>query len=491
MLIWQVLLLTTIVAGFGSAVYFQWRQNLFSNVDAELLSTATVLEGTLRGYTNSVLGPPLDRHKASNSKPNGHHPPRRRKRIGEPPRNKHTIRAGDIDPDVFSPPHNLVARRDRPPSKLYFTIFDIDNQVIAKSDDRQMQKPRTPNRFLRFDFNQSRREVVLKAPGRTLILVGVKMKQVNNVLWGFIAKLTLMGVGILTVGSIAGYWITGRAIAPIEQVSQTAQLITAANLGERIETSKMDSEFVLLSSLLNEMLDRLQETIEQQRRFIADASHELRTPVSVLGLHAELALSRERTPEEYKKTLQVCMRASERLKSLTEDLLTLTRSDSDQLTKSENKVELSKLVRESVEFLQPFAYQQQITLSDNCDSETFARGDERLLRQLIDNLLANAIVHNQPGRVATISAHSNGEQSKIVVHDDGPGIPADKLPNLFNRFYRVNASRTRENGGSGLGLSICASIARAHGGELTVQSAAAVGTTFEFKLPNYDDSRES
>ena len=231
----------------------------------------------------------------------------------------------------------------------------------------------------------------------------------------------LVGLGILAVGSVAGYWLTGRAIEPIRKVSETVQAISGKNLARRIDAQSMDCEFVQLSGLLNQMLDRLESTIEQQRRFVADASHEMRTPVSVIGLHSELSLSRERTPEEYQKTLQTCLQSSNRLRSLTDDLLVLAKSDAGELTRANEELNLCELAGESIEFLKPLADHRQVSLVNACPSSVMVYGDRRLLRQLIDNLLTNAIVHNREGGRATVYACSKTDRGIIEGFRQRPG----------------------------------------------------------------------
>ena len=493
LLIWQVLLLTAVVVTFGSVVFIQWQQNLYSDLDAELLSSATVLEGTLRG----AFPIDLETEKPPGQRPRRRPPPNRFNQRHENaafPQNKEgdldgnepndrvgrIILAGDVETHVFDLPHDLLVNAHRRHS-TYFAIFDQNDQIIASSTGREFRAPPLPRGHQKFRFHGSQRELVLVGPGLTRILVGRDTGDFRQRSLNFLLMLCLAGFGILAASCVAGYWLTGRAIAPICTVSDTVESISGANIKNRIDASTMDSEFVQLSGLLNEMLDRLEVTIEQQRQFIADASHELRTPVSVIGMHAELGLSRERTSEEYQKTLQICLSASNRLRSLTDDLLVLAKSDAGQLVKVDEALNLSELAGESIEFLKPLADQNGVSLVDESQSSVEVCGDRRLLRQLIDNLLTNAIVHNRKRGHATISAKSSEGDVTLTVSDNGPGIPEADLPHLFDRFYRAGKARTRESGGSGLGLAICQSIAQIHGGKLLVESGSN-GTTFSFVM---------
>ena len=257
LLIWQVLLLAAVVISFGSVVFYQWRKNLFANLDAELLSTATVLEGTLRGTV------PVDNSTSIDSAPQQGRP------LGEDstPRDGRVIMAGDVAREIFALPHNINLDDDRI-SSTYFAIFDSNDQTIVSFSERDLQPPPLPSAHQQFRFDGPWREIVMVGPGVTRILVGRDMGDLSKRSLGFLVTLSMAGLGALAIGSIAGYWLTGRAIEPIQKVSETVQAISGKNLERRIDTKSMDLEFLHLSSMLNEMLDRLESTIEQQRRFV-------------------------------------------------------------------------------------------------------------------------------------------------------------------------------------------------------------------------------
>ena len=244
----------------------------------------------------------------------------------------------------------------------------------------------------------------------------------------------------------------------------------------------MDAELAQLGTILNSMLQRLDDSFEQQSRFVADASHELRTPISVLSMHCELALSRERKPEEYQKTLTTCMRASERMRSLVEDLLILARADAGHLVLRNEALDLCLIVDESIQLLTPLATQHHVTIERNT-TQAICRGDSNHLLRLTCNLLSNAILYNKPQGTVTIHLGEDADHVLLSVEDTGCGISPEEIPKLFDRFYRVDEARSRETGGSGLGLSICESIAIAHGGRLAIRSQEHVGTTIDLWLP--------
>lgn len=469
LLIWQIALLAMVVIAFGWIVFAQWRKNYFADIDTRLTSTASILEGTLRAYAFDGSRP-----LPSKRAPDGLFGRRK------PPANERHIYAGDFPPETFDLPHSLTMRRSVRDA-IYFSIFDANDQVISQLG-RSLSAPPEPLAAQQvFQFSEGSRRLVMPGPGVTRIVVGYEETAHQKATWAFLSRLSLIGVGILAVGCLGGFWITGRAVAPINHVSQTLQQVTGTNISKRIDPQQVDQEFAHLVQMLNEMLDRLETTIEQQRTFVSNASHELRTPISILGMHSELALSRQRTAEEYRSTLDICLRTSQRLTALTENLLTIARADAGQLAHKVARVDLSQLARESVEFLQPLANQRNIQL-DHSGEEAHVSGDGLLLRQLIDNLLTNAITYNHDGGNVFIQVSANDAEVNLEVTDHGPGIEKEHLPFIFDRFYRVSESRASDTGGTGLGLAICQSISNLHDGQLTVHSDASE-TTFQLTLP--------
>jgi two-component system, OmpR family, sensor kinase len=482
LMVWQLLLLALVVAGFGTAVYLQTRQNIFSEMDAELLGAARVIEGTIRAYVFS------DGERDANAQNEFRRPPHRH---GRPDRSVEgpALHAEDIPAHKLQLPREMMDRRRAPGSREdhrpYFAVFDQQGQPIQYSPYIDPQSPTRPRREYDFRLVGRHREVVLKGPGRTTIIVGSDAHRQNHQLRGLILVLAATGTSVLLIGSLGAWWLTGRAIGPIKKLSETADSITATNLKDRIDVDGLDTEFRDVSHTINSMVDRLATAIEQQRQFTADASHELRTPIAILNMHSELALSQQRSESQYRNALETCLRAGERMHKLTEDLLTLARSDSDQMMLELVRRDLLSIVNESVAFFDVFSRNKNVKINVEGD-HVMCIGDANRIRQLIDNLVKNAIVHNEDGGWVSIAVLKSGEHAIVRIANPGPAIPAIDLPRLFDRFYTVEFSRHRQNdssGGSGLGLAICKSIADAHHATLTVSSDATHGTVFEFSIP--------
>ncbi len=305
-----------------------------------------------------------------------------------------------------------------------------------------------------------------------------------------------LGFGSLATLAIVlsiGYWLAGRALSPVRTITRTARQIGETDLHRRLRLGKQD-ELGELADTFDAMLDRLQAAFDRQRQFTADASHELRTPLTIVGLETEHALERRRSSEEYERTLRVVQSENQFMSHLVNDLLTLARMDAGQATLKMEQVDLSDVALEVVERLVPLAQRDEVELINGDLPEVCIPGDCPYLTQMLTNLVENAIKYaGGAGKHVWVDTGYREEDGKpygwVRVMDDGPGISAEHLPHLFDRFYRVDESRTRSSdaekrpSGSGLGLSIVQWIAQAHGGEVIVQSEPGKGACFEVRLP--------
>ncbi len=294
--------------------------------------------------------------------------------------------------------------------------------------------------------------------------------------------LSAAGATVLLFGLAGGWWVATRAIRPIEAISGTAVKIAGGDLSQRINAADTDSELGRLAGVLNSTFARLEAAFAQQARFTSDASHELRTPVSVILSQTQTALSRERTSPEYREALEACQRAARRMKSLTESLLELARLDAGQEPMKRERFDLLQVARECVEMVRPLAAERGIRIQ--CDGAPVeCLGDAGRISQVITNLLTNAIYFNRDQGEVRLSARAEAGSAVFSVADTGQGIPAEDVPHLFERFYRADKSRSRVQGRNGLGLAICKAIVDAHGGSIEVSSQPGVGSTFTVKLP--------
>jgi len=238
-----------------------------------------------------------------------------------------------------------------------------------------------------------------------------------------------------------------------------------------------------LSQTINEMLDRLSQAFMKVKQFSADASHELRTPLTILRGEVEIGLRVDRPAEEYREILVSNLEEIERMSKIVSDLLLLSRSDMGQDLLSLESVDLQELIKELISQFVMLAEQKGVMLTGDIQPVSLVQGDSLRLRQLVANLLANAIRYTPEGRSVAVRLKDGSHGVELVVEDTGIGIPEADLPRIFDRFYRVDKARSREEGGNGLGLSIVKWIVNAHHGEISVESVVDVGTTFTVVLP--------
>jgi two-component system, OmpR family, sensor kinase len=326
------------------------------------------------------------------------------------------------------------------------------------------------------------RELFRPLPRGQCVLVGRSLVPDLAAMRRLALWLTVAGGAVLMLGLAGGWWVATRTIRPINQISATATKIAAGDLSQRIDAADTDSELGRLANVLNSTFARLEAAFAQQAQFTSDASHELRTPVSVILAQTQTALSRDRTSPEYVEALEACQRAARRMKGLTQSLLELARLDAGQEPMKRVPVDLARVARECVELVRPLAAERGIQLL--CDmAATECVGDAERLSQVITNLLSNAIHFNRERGEVRISARVDDRLATLIVTDTGQGIPAEDLPNLFKRFYRADKSRSRVQGRNGLGLAICKAIVDAHGGTIEVTSQPGAGSSFTVKLP--------
>ncbi len=306
------------------------------------------------------------------------------------------------------------------------------------------------------------------------------------------ADLDIAVPAILVVSATLGWWLAWRAVGPIQLITRVAREIAeGGDLSRRISLKGRD-ELSQLAATFDHMMERLEGAFQRQREFTADASHELRTPVTIIGLEANRALAHERTAGEYRAALETIRAENDRMGRLVADLLTLARSDTAEVQLGREDLDLSELVLEAVERLGGLARTSGIAQVVGQLPELTVNGDRGYLQQLITNLLENAVKYTAGvgDRVAVSAGQRAADGMEIAwvkIADNGPGIPGEYLSRLFDRFYRVSSSRSQNSedaaGGHGLGLAIARLVALAHHGDITVQSTVGRGCTFEVTLP--------
>lgn len=305
---------------------------------------------------------------------------------------------------------------------------------------------------------------------------------------GLTLILLLLAPLALLAAGLGGMFLTDRMLRPIREITRTADALNAEDLSLRLPVTGGD-EFAHLATTMNRMLARLQgaftrleDAVEQERRFTSDASHELRTPLTAIKANTTLALRGERTPEQYRTALQAADRAADMMNRMVQDLLLLARSDSGQLAITPRMRAPEDLFREAIEMLGESEGLARVRIAD-IDPKLRLWGDPHHLTRLLVNLLENALRHLTPTGEITMGAHMVGTATVLTVTDTGEGIAPEHLPHITERFYRVDTSRARQHGGTGLGLAICQSIVDAHHGTMTISSTPGTGTTVTISLP--------
>jgi two-component system OmpR family sensor kinase len=293
----------------------------------------------------------------------------------------------------------------------------------------------------------------------------------------------------LIFASLGGYLLARQSLAPVVAMGARAARIGASNLGERLPVINERSEIGRLAQTFNELLARLDLSFEQQRRFMADASHELRTPIAIVCGESEVALSQTlRSVEEYRESLAIMHDEGRRLTRIVEDLFMLARADAGQYQPDFKPFYIDETVGECVRAVRTLAakHKQEFHYIHPEDEMLF-RGDEGLIRRMVLNLLDNAIKYTPHGGQVRVEIVRHESNYRIIIRDTGGGIPSEEQPHIFERFYRVDKARSRngepQGNGAGLGLSIAAWIAEIHGGSITLASSDSQGSAFVISLP--------
>ncbi|MGH8013200.1 MAG: ATP-binding protein [Candidatus Binataceae bacterium] len=290
----------------------------------------------------------------------------------------------------------------------------------------------------------------------------------------------LLILPMLLLGCVAGgYWLAGRALAPMAALGEALARIEPRELGRRLDAGETDDEVARLTAAINALLERLERVSLSERRFASDAAHELRTPLTVLRTGLEVALSRERTAPEYRRQLELAMDEVLRLCRVADELLMLARLDGEVEVERE-PVDMKALITEVTGAVEPLVQIKNLTLRSTGDHKVMVNGNRGHLRRLVINLLDNALKFTPEHGVVTVGLSAEDNRAVLRIADSGPGIAVHELPLIFDRFFR---GKTGQYAGSGLGLSLCREIARRHGGEIRAHNCADGGSEFLVTIP--------
>ena len=464
--VWYTAAMAAILILLASVTYFVIRQDVRARGDAQGVELADTFLSTVNAEVGESTKPDsLDYGVAA--------------AISE-----HRFR--DVVFAVFDPQGNLIGMSEWFPEDRRHSGWKRDALVAPLQSALGSREPFQTVHFAGHSYRIYVRHFSLEQQAASLIVVQSLFHQ-HEFLESLAGTFAIVIPITLLIAGLGGYFLARNSLSPVVAMSEQARRIGADNLDARLSVRNPDDELGHLAGSFNGLLDRLNASFDRQKRFVADASHELRTPVAILCGETEVALAKEdRSQQEYRETLRILADESKRLKRIVEDLFTLARADAGQYPLSYTDFYLDELAAECAKNVRTLAAAKQITLACEAGGEALIRADESLVRRMLLNLLDNAIKYTQPGgSVSGHVAHRDGMDDLTVI-DPGPGIPADLRSRIFERFFRVDKARSREEqdgSGAGLGLSIGAWIATAHSGNLGLIRSGSEGSTFTATLP--------
>jgi two-component system, OmpR family, sensor kinase len=471
--LWYAGVLAVVLVALALATYFILRQSTAQRADSNLAELADAFLTTLHAEIKDEAGPERLRRASLEA-------------IAEHRFRDHIYAVLDPTGALVVSSRDLPAAIPTPSQEESFRIVDSDSfRALVESSsraDRVLQNVKGEKGGYRGYVRH------FVENGQTFTLVVLQSLHSQQEMFEEVAQTFSLVIPIaVLLASAGGYFLAYKSLAPVVAMSTQAGRIGAATLHERLPVKNEKDELGHLARSFNQLLDRLDQSFDRQRRFMADASHELRTPVAILRGEAEVALSRpDRKPEEYRESLAVLRAESQRLTHIVEDLFTLARADAGQYPLSPHDFYLDELVADCTRTTRTLALAKRITLNCDAAEELPIHADEALLRRMILNLLDNAFKYTPEGGSVSVACRPDGGEYALSIMDTGTGIPVELQPRIFERFFRADKARSRaesDGGGAGLGLSIARWIAEAHHGRLELARSDASGSTFTAYLP--------
>lgn len=329
--------------------------------------------------------------------------------------------------------------------------------------------------------------VAIETPGEQPlhVRIGMSTQFLNDNINVLVGLLATVGVGLVIVTPLAGYWLAVRATKPVAEILRTAERLRPTRLGDRLPVSGAGDELDRLAITINDLLDQVADHVDRQEHFVADAAHELRGPLAAIQSSLEVAMSHEHSAEEQRDTLVDVLDVTRHLSKLANDLLILAESADASAPKRQERIDLARLTKQAVGMFAGVSEERGITLTHAGDEPVFVTGEPSRLRQVISNLLDNALRFTPHGGRVVVDVSAEGPDGVLTVTDTGTGIAADHLDRIFDRFYKADPARTHDETrrSGGLGLAICKSIVEASGGSIGLTSTLGKGTRVTVRLP--------
>ncbi len=455
--LWYIFILGCTLTLFSGLVYYQMSRSLYKSVDHKILTISEVIASSLSPASHSVFSD-IQKKLA--------------RKVGRQPTAKF-IQLLDRSGNIGGKSLNLKNKR------LPVSFEALQNAAKGVITYETKEVFGEPLRIITYP---------VKRPGsdiNSIVQVATSLSGVQDTLRKLILILVSIVPLALIIASIGGIFLANKVLKPINEINRITREITSKNLQLRVPLPSTHDELGQLVETINEMIERLEKSFLQIQQFTADASHELKTPLTILKGEAELALRKQRDPEEYREYLRSSLEEINRMTRLVQDLLILSRADTGRLTLHKEPLNLATLVDACCDQCRFLGEGQEVKVLFDRQEEIWVLGDKYRLKQMLFNLVENAIKYSDRGRKVEVHTRQNGRFVNVLVKDEGVGIDKKDIPYIFDRFYRVDKSRSREAGGTGLGLSICKWIAEAHGGKITVESTLGKGSCFTVWLPKY------
>ncbi len=430
LLFWYAVMFTGAIAALGTSLHRELRATLYQETDAQLGHWCTVLQRCVA--------------------------------------------------DAATPAAAIASARSALPDEASMAVFDSAGKVVASAVVGLSAVPLVPTEpTTRDDHRWLGTELPAQAGW---LVVGRSVQSENHAIRRFLWMLAAAGIAVTALALVGGFVMVTRALAPVHATAAVAQRISARNLGERIPAARVPQELRGMVTTLNESFARLEASFAAQMAFTADASHELRTPLAIVLAHLELAASPEQSGAAIQERLVACRHAAQRMESILAGLLHLARADAGALSIEATPIDFAQLVEAEVAAIEPLARRFGIEAIRFLQAVSVC-GDTERLRVVVANLLDNAVRYNRPGGEVRVHLAREGTAAVLRISDTGIGIAPEHLVHVFDRFYRVDASRTRATGGSGLGLAIVRRLVECHRGSIDVASQPGHGSEFVVRLP--------
>ena len=473
-LAWNFGLLAATASVLLVAFYRHEKQAWLQELDLRLRREMTRGMGALNEVVPGVAGP---RNPAPAARPNG----------------KATTRADSPEQRATKAKAALVEVTG---TGVWVQVVDLEGKSLYRSANAPAEPELTAQALVELEAKTDdgparpqdlmvtlpgQRVLLHRPPGRNLVMFGSPTLQLDAALAALARSLALAGFAVVFVGCGIGWVLAGRSLKPIDRIAADAEGIAAGDFGRKIDVEDTESELGRLAVVLNDTFGKMNAAREHMAQFTADASHELRTPLTVILSDSQGALRQERTPEEYRATLETIKQSALRMKSISDALLELAQGDAGRPV-AQDPCDLADLADESVALLGRVAREHGAKLVAQLEGAPVV-GDAGRLGRVILNLSINAILHNEAGVTVSVTTGVSDGCSELRVADDGRGIAPENLGQIFERFRRVDASRSRHTGGAGLGLAIVKQTVEAHGGTIAVTSEVGKGTVFVVRLP--------